>query len=322
MVSHCPCCSTTLSVLSLFLSPLSLFSLSLSLSLSLSFSKKAYRSREDFHALSRTDAEGLEDGTLPFLQILTLQAGFDSLERVQSADGARRGMALVCEHTFALARYTHERLLALRHHNGQPVVHSYAETDFTTPAEQGAIVNFNLRRADGTWVGFAEVDKMASLFNVRLRTGCFCNTGTCHDALGISHDQLRDYLQRGYACGNDRDLVDGQPTGSVRVSFGYMSVRRDADAFLAFIDQCFVERTPAHDHLAPLLRGLAITRPSETELAQPESVDPDFRATLTHIAVYPIKSCGAFTPSAWSIGPKASIFFWYFFLNKRKSRKR
>lgn len=31
------------------------------------------------------------------------------------------------------------------------------------------------------------------------------------------------------------DLIDGQPTGSVRISFGYMSTLEDAQAFLNFI---------------------------------------------------------------------------------------
>lgn len=31
------------------------------------------------------------------------------------------------------------------------------------------------------------------------------------------------------------DLIDGQPTGSVRISFGYMSTLEDAQAFLTFI---------------------------------------------------------------------------------------
>lgn len=31
------------------------------------------------------------------------------------------------------------------------------------------------------------------------------------------------------------DLIDGQPTGSVRISFGYMSTLEDAQAFLRFI---------------------------------------------------------------------------------------
>ena len=42
-------------------------------------------------------------------------------------------------------------------------------------------------------------------------------------------------------CGDDMDLVDGQPTGSVRVSFGYMSTLQDAQNCLTFIAECFLE---------------------------------------------------------------------------------
>lgn len=41
-------------------------------------------------------------------------------------------------------------------------------------------------------------------------------------------------------CGDQHDLVDGYPTGSVRISFGYMSTYEDADVFLGMIEKCFV----------------------------------------------------------------------------------
>lgn len=34
--------------------------------------------------------------------------------------------------------------------------------------------------------------------------------------------------------------MDGRPTGSVRVSFGYMSTFEDADQFLEMISKCFL----------------------------------------------------------------------------------
>lgn len=34
--------------------------------------------------------------------------------------------------------------------------------------------------------------------------------------------------------------MDGRPTGSVRVSFGYMSTFEDADRFLEMISKCFL----------------------------------------------------------------------------------
>lgn len=35
------------------------------------------------------------------------------------------------------------------------------------------------------------------------------------------------------------DLVDGNPTGSVRISFGYMSTLREADKFVSFVEENF-----------------------------------------------------------------------------------
>ncbi|KFP62527.1 Molybdenum cofactor sulfurase, partial [Cariama cristata] len=82
---------------------------------------------------------------------------------------------------------------------------------------------------------FVKVDKMASLYNIHVRTGCFCNTGACQMYLGISNEDIQRNLQAGHVCGDDIDLVDGRPTGSVRISFGYMSSFEDAQTFLKFI---------------------------------------------------------------------------------------
>ena len=49
-------------------------------------------------------------------------------------------------------------------------------------------------------------------------------------------------LQVGHVCGDSIDLIDGFPTGCVRISFGYMSTLKDAQIFLQFIDSCFVEK--------------------------------------------------------------------------------
>lgn len=83
---------------------------------------------------------------------------------------------------------------------------------------------------------------MASLYNIHLRTGCFCNTGACQKFLNLSNKQVKDNLSAGHVCGDDVDLIDGKPTGSVRISFGYVSNFADARKFLNFIKECFLER--------------------------------------------------------------------------------
>ena len=82
---------------------------------------------------------------------------------------------------------------------------------------------------------------MASLYNIHLRTGCFCNTGCCQKFLSLSNKQVKDNLSAGHVCGDDVDLIEGKPTGSVRISFGYMSNFADAKTFLNFLEECFLD---------------------------------------------------------------------------------
>ena len=82
---------------------------------------------------------------------------------------------------------------------------------------------------------------MASLYSIHLRTGCFCNTGACQKFLNLSNEQIKNNLHAGHVCGDDIDLIEGKPTGSVRISFGYMSNFADANTFLNFLHDCFLE---------------------------------------------------------------------------------
>ncbi|XP_055561158.1 molybdenum cofactor sulfurase [Falco cherrug] len=189
----------------------------------------AYLAGEDFYFPRKSIAERFEDGTVSFLDIIALKHGFDVLEKLTG------GMEKIKQHTFALTHYTYNVLSTLRYANGAPVVHIYSDTDFSNPDVQGPIINFNLLNENGEVIGFSEVDKMASLYNIHVRTGCFCNTGACQMHLGISDEDIQRNLQAGHVCGDDIDIVDGRPTGSVRISFGYMSSFEDAQSFLKFI---------------------------------------------------------------------------------------
>ncbi|KAL6998952.1 Molybdenum cofactor sulfurase [Sarracenia purpurea var. burkii] len=94
--------------------------------------------------------------------------------------------------------------------------------------ELGPIVSFNLKRPDGSWFGYREVEKLASLSGIQLRTGCFCNPGACAKYLALSHLDLLSNIEAGHICWDDHDIIHGKPTGAVRVSFGYMSTFEDA----------------------------------------------------------------------------------------------
>lgn len=63
---------------------------------------------------------------------------------------------------------------------------------------QGPVLAMVFLRPGGSdrYVGHAEVEKMAGLENIQLRTGCFCNPGACQAALGLSDEDIREHLER------------------------------------------------------------------------------------------------------------------------------
>lgn len=72
------------------------------------------------------------------------------------------GMEMVSGHTFCIAKYFHYNLSHLHHDNGMSVAEIYCNGNFQDPSTQGAVVNFNLMRANGMYIGFAEVRKSVS----------------------------------------------------------------------------------------------------------------------------------------------------------------
>ncbi|XP_039094909.1 molybdenum cofactor sulfurase isoform X3 [Hyaena hyaena] len=149
----------------------------------------AYLAGQDFYIPRQSVAERFEDGTISFLDVIALKHGFDALERLTG------GMENIQQHTFTLAQYTYTALCALRYPNGAPVVRIYSDSEFSSPEVQGPVINFNVLDHSGNIIGYSQVDKMASLHNIHVRTGCFCNTGACQRHLGISDEMVKKHLQ-------------------------------------------------------------------------------------------------------------------------------
>lgn len=106
--------------------------------------------------------ELFEDGTVSFLSIASIRHGFKILNSLT--------VSAISSHTTSLALYTRKTLLALRHGNGSSVCILYGRHDLMeTCHEMGSIVSFNLKRPDGSWYGYREVEKLASLSGIQLR---------------------------------------------------------------------------------------------------------------------------------------------------------
>ncbi|KAM8966992.1 molybdenum cofactor sulfurase [Pelodytes ibericus] len=302
----------------------------------------AYLTREDFYTPKVSVMERFEDGTVSFLDIIALKHGFDVLERLTG------GMKNIKNHTHTLTNYTYSVLSTLCYANGQHVIQIYSDTEVRTLDVQGPIINFNVLDENGGIIGYSQVDKMASLYNIHFRTGCFCNFGACQKHIGISSSDVKRNLLAGHVCGDDMDMIDGQPTGSIRISFGFMSTFEDAKVFLKFIVDCFLKQpslSTTKMFVQPTLiksgsshvdgtngQKVNFSKGNITEEAnildcetinhlptggntclcktsEKLSMERNKKAImLSHIYLYPIKSCAAFQVSQWSIVEQGLLF--------------
>ena len=61
-------------------------------------------------------------------------------------------------HSYNLARFVFLELSQWQHYNGQPVAVLYHDDKaFSSIETQGPIINFNVLRPDGSYIGYAEV---------------------------------------------------------------------------------------------------------------------------------------------------------------------
>ena len=196
----------------------------------------------------------LEDGTLPFHSIIALDSAFDVHERLFGS------MARVSSHACYLSRVLYSELSSMMHSNGLPVCEIYKHPDSTygNSKTQGPTIAFNVRNSQGGWVGKSDVEKMAIVCGIQLRTGGVCNPGGIATYLDLRSWELRRNFAEGMRCGDDSDILAGKPTGVVRVSLGAMSSMRDVETFVRFIREVFMESVPKKDcFLAPRRESVA-----------------------------------------------------------------
>ncbi|CAO1377562.1 unnamed protein product [Diamesa serratosioi] len=260
---------------------------------------KIASSRDNWHQKRDLIHERFEDGTIPFLSIIALQSSFNFLDNLLTTSIETSFINRVARHSFNLGTYLYEELKNLRHFNNNPVVVFYHDSDFSDSKNQGGIVNFNVLHSDGSYVGFAEFACITTLHNIILRTGCFCNPGACQSHLKLTSKDLKNHFEAGHVCGDANDLVDGIPTGSVRVSFGYMTTKEDVDKLLNVVKLCYQQHTKESSN-PKNLSSIDVKKNYKLN-----SVKIPSKPRLRSIRIFPIKSCGAMNISgSWPLSRK------------------
>jgi molybdenum cofactor sulfurtransferase len=247
----------------------------------------------------------LTNGSVHFRGIASLAHGFDAMERLG-------GMPAIHRHATSLAKELARRLRLTRHGNGSEAVRIYGPwgsqevggsvergfDEFLSQIDAGPTLALNLIREDGSFVGYNEVAKLAALHRppIQFRTGCFCNPGACQEALGLSdHQTIENYEKMGHVCGDHIDVLNGLPTGAVRISFGKESLWEDLDAFVRFVEETFVNHS------------VNARVPTETagkeSSAFPRTTQPRAatQVEVTEMYLFPIKSCAGQRTVRWPL---------------------
>ncbi|KAF9926698.1 hypothetical protein FBU30_003774 [Linnemannia zychae] len=247
----------------------------------------------------RTSLHGrYEDGTLNFLDIVALDLAFDSVREIYGS------FSTISPHVTALHRLLYQSMRSLKHYNGFPLCDIYVDgMDLVgNPEMYGPILNFNLKRSNGKWIGYGDVERLASMKDIHVRTGGFCNPGSMQRWLDLSADDVKKNLEAGHVCWDDTDILNGKPTGSVRVSLGAMSTVDDVVSFIAFLEEYFID-TSDPDAIAPTVDLIGENEELDNISPIPVHVDS--------VIIYPIKSCRGYKipqGQSWPIAPHGLLY--------------
>jgi len=211
----------------------------------------------NFHVLL-DGCEAFEDGTVDYLGIPAIEIGLRHLSSI--------GIDAIHDHVMDLAGTLLERLSALRHDNGAPLVEIYGPRDCEG---RGATIALNLLDPDGVPVDERIVERTAYQRRISLRTGCLCNPGGFEGAWGVGRDRYEVFRPRGWQL--VKAIFGGKPFfagltlqdyidklrlrngGAVRVSLGIASNLHDVEAFIDYV-ATFLNRFPDDADLRPRLR--------------------------------------------------------------------
>ena len=228
--------------------------------------------------------ELLEDGTSPFHSIIALKTAVRVQKRLFGSQEQ------ISRQTAYLSHRLYTDLIALRHGNGSTVVEVYKDptSSYRDSQTQGPIIAFNLRNNRGKRVNLAEVEKLAAIRKIHLRSGGLCNPGGTASYLNLSDEQLKQNYSSGQRCDEESGYNEDSPTGSLRVSLGAASTIHDITALLDLVKEFFVCS-------ASRFRG---------DLQQSSPLPNFYIEALT---VFPIKSCAGWQVPQnipWTINPE------------------
>jgi selenocysteine lyase/cysteine desulfurase len=189
---------------------------------------------EGWHYLHSGSA-GFEDGTVNYLNLPAVEIGLRHIESI--------GIEMIHERVHCLTGWLLEKMAALRHSNGSPLVRIYGPTKLE---RRGGTIAFNLYHRDGAYYDYRLVETQANDAGISLRTGCFCNPGAGEIAHGITQQEIAQCFRRSTPMTFEQFFTyihnnRGKEISALRVSVGLASNFQDVYRFVAFLRR-FLDR--------------------------------------------------------------------------------
>jgi selenocysteine lyase/cysteine desulfurase len=180
--------------------------------------------------------QAFEEGTLNYLNIPAVGIGLKHLSDI--------GIDTIHDRVSTLTSWLLQRLLALRHSNGMPLVRVYGPT---TMEARGGTLTINFYDPQDVLIDHRRIDNLAGRAGISLRTGCFCNPGAGELAHGLTEEDMVAGFAHGERMTFEQFLTvledrDGKSAGAVRISMGLASNFADVYKFWEFA-QGFIDHT-------------------------------------------------------------------------------
>ncbi len=183
----------------------------------------------DFYTLEDGVA-AFEEGTVNYLSFPLVSMGLNFMRE--------NGIDLLHTRVMALTDYLLKTMKALKHENGQAKIELYGPN---TTEHRGATIAFNVLDANGQYIHYDLIEKLANEKNIAIRSGCFCNPGAGESSLHHTAETINQCRERIEKTSFDlpvfRDCItsQGKATGAVRASLGLASNFEDVRKFIDFL---------------------------------------------------------------------------------------
>jgi molybdenum cofactor sulfurtransferase len=124
-------------------------------------------------------------------------------------------------------------------------IYKGVESTYGDSTTQGATIAFNIQLSNGEYVPYTSVvETLANERKIFVRAGQLCNPGGIASHLNFNIWHIKRLWSNGHRCGQAHltgtEIVNGKPTGVVRVSLGAMTTVANVDALITFLREEFM----------------------------------------------------------------------------------